>query len=81
MLGEKEKLFIEREEGKGEGLIYLPRGDYLTLSCLKKEKEEAIRQLKERAKADYGVIGSPIIAMIEVSGLAKRVFHVQIKVA
>lgn len=81
MLGEKEKLFIEREEGKGEGLIHLPPGDYLTLSCLKEEKEEAIWQLKKRAKADYGVIGSPIIAMIEVSGLAKRVLYVQIKVA
>ena len=37
--------------------------------------------MKERAKADYGVNGALIIAMIEVSGLAKRVFHVQIKVA
>ena len=57
MLGEKEKLFIECEEGKGKGLIHLSPGDYLTLSCLKEEKEEAIRQLEERAKADYGVIG------------------------
>ena len=59
----------------------MPPGDYLTLSCLKEEKEEAIRQLKERAKADCGFIGASIIAMIEVSGLAKRVLYVQIKVA
>ena len=51
----------------------MPLGDYLTLSCQKEEKEEAIRQLEERAKADYGVIGALIIAMIEVFGLAKRV--------
>ena len=34
----------------------MPPGDYLTLTCLKEEKEEAIRQLRERAKAIKAIV-------------------------
>ena len=78
-----EQLFIECEKPNHDdnNLVILPKGNYLCLFCKSDEKEETIKMALKLAKEKYNVNVEEIVVLIEVLGITKWGYSVQIKIS
>lgn len=61
-----------------DGLKVLPRGNYLCAGCTEETRAQALRQLMQKARAEYGAAPPFTVQMIVVSGILQWNYEVQV---